>query len=209
MKLTEKSLGSYLDAVASSEPVPGGGSAAAVCGAQGAALVAMVAALTLGRPKYAAHEDANREARERANALRAAFEAQADADAAAYARVADAFRLPRRTDEETALRSRAIAEATREATREPFRTLTLAAEALAVAESLAGRSNPNAASDLGTAAACFLACARGAWLNVRINLPGLADPGEREIFASGSDRLLAACGDAADRLHGRVAEAIG
>ena len=193
MKLVERTVSDYLAEVASSAPAPGGGTAAALCGAQGAALTAMVAALTLGKKKYAEFEAVNRAAAERAKELERALEGQVDADADAYALVSAAYGLPKETDEEKARRRTAVADATRVATAVPFRTLALAEEALEVARTLAGRSNANCASDLGVAAASLSACATGAWLNVRINLGGLADEAERARFAEDGARRAAAC----------------
>ncbi len=193
MKLAIATLTQYLEALSSAEPVPGGGSAAALCGAQGAALVAMVGALTLGKPRYVANEVECLSAMERGRELARRLEAQVDADADAYRAVLAAVRLPKATDEERTRRAQAIAEATKGAAEAPMLTLALALEALQAARTLVGRSNAACASDLGVAAASLAACAKGAWLNVRTNLPGIPDEGERARLSAEGTFLAVEC----------------
>ena len=168
-------LESFLDALASPEPVPGGGSAAAVAASLGASLVAMVAALSADRAAYAAfaatHQRAGLAGRELAQRL----VRLADEDAAAYGRFAAAMKLPRATDDEKTARTAAIREAARAAAEVPMRTLEACRDVLTAAEALAGRSNRNAASDLAVTSRIVEASAHGAAENVRVNLPSLGD----------------------------------
>ena len=97
-----------------------------------------------------------------------------------------AYKLPKDTEELKAARSKAIADATLKATEVPFETLTLCLEGLKVTEKLVGKSNPNAASDLGVAALNLLAGIKGAWLNVLINLPGVKDEAAKAGFEAGA-----------------------
>lgn len=115
--------------------------------------------------------------------------AAVDKDTEAYLAVSSAFRLPKETEEEKAARSKAIAEATLVATLVPYETLTYCFEGILLAERLVGKSNPNAASDVGVAALSFLAGLEGAWLNVKINLPGVKDKDKAEHFAQTGMRL--------------------
>lgn len=187
--------------LASSEPVPGGGSAAAVAAALGASLVTMVASLTTGRPKYADHELMLSWALETGGRLSERFLSLADEDAAAYAEFAAARKLPRDTDAEIAARTRAMQSAARRAAEVPLRCLEACLDLVGAAEVLAGRSNANAASDVDVAALLGEAAARGAAANVLINLPATGDPEFEGGTTARVTELLAAIEDLASRAH--------
>lgn len=168
-------LAEFADRLASAAPVPGGGSAAAVAASLGAALVAMVGALSAGRPKYAAHEDLYAEVVPAARALVDRFLRLADEDAAAYATYAAAMKLPRDTDDELAARKQALRGAARVASIVPFRCVEACVELVRLADALAGRSNRNAGSDLEVASLLAVAAVRAASANVLVNLPAIED----------------------------------
>jgi formiminotetrahydrofolate cyclodeaminase len=174
-QLTDLPVHAFFERLGSSDPVPGGGSAAALAAAMGAALVAMVAELTIGRPAYAEHEATIAELRTDAAERQRELLDLAQQDADAYDVVVQARRLPKDSEPEKAARSAALAAAMREAARIPLRVAVVAAEVLGLAERIAPIGNRNAVSDAGVAAQLAAAGLRGAVLNVRINLPYLAD----------------------------------
>lgn len=184
-KLGSLDLRELTSQLASREPVPGGGSAAAFSGALAAALVGMVAELTLGPPAYAEHGDAMVAVRDRAAELRVELLDLAEADAAAYDAVVRARRLPKESDAERTDRATRLRAAMLEAARIPLSTARAGREVLDLAVRIAPIGNHNAVSDAGVAGLLAAAAVRGAVLNVRINLPYLPadEPLRREAAA--------------------------
>jgi methenyltetrahydrofolate cyclohydrolase len=172
---SELSIREFLSTLASSAPTPGGGTAAAVAGAMGAALTEMVGALTLSREKFAPAHDAMRSIAEAAQRAREEFLVLAREDSEAYDTVIAARRLAKETEEQKQARADAIESAGRLATEVPMRTARAAARLLAALPELVEKGNPNALSDAGAAALMLSAAAEGALLNVGINLPGISD----------------------------------
>jgi formiminotetrahydrofolate cyclodeaminase len=181
-QLTDLSVQELLERLGSSDPVPGGGSASALAAAMGAALVAMVAELTIGRAEYAEHEETVRHLRFDAIERRAELVNLAQEDATAYDAVVQARRMPKETDAEKAARSQALGRAMVDAARAPLRAAVVAGEVLDLAERIAPIGNRNAVSDAGVAVLLAAAGLRGALLNVRINLPYL--PADEPIRTS-------------------------
>ena len=179
----------YLDLLKSDAPAPGGGSVSALSAAQGVGLVAMVADLTIGREKYAEYEEVCKAAKEEALKLYSAFIEGIDKDTEAFNKVSAAYKMPKDTDEQKAARTAAIREANVGATEVPFETVKLCLAGLKVTETMVGKSNPNAASDLGVAALNLMAGIRGAWLNVKINLPGIKDEALKSKFETGAQMV--------------------
>lgn len=163
----------FLDALAAGTAAPGGGSAAAYSGAAGAALVSMVARLTIGKKKYADVEGQMQAILSEAEELRAALTKSIDRDAAAFERVMQAFRLPKETQEEKANRNKAIEEATFQATIEPAGVARLAVRVLELSLEVLSTGNINAITDAGAGAYLAKAALHGAGLNVRTNLQSL------------------------------------
>lgn len=189
-RLIDLDIKKYMENLASNLPAPGGGSASALAGAQGISLVMMVAELTVGKEKYKEWEPYCQKAISDGAAIQKNFLKAIDDDTDAYNKVGAAFKLPKNTDEEKAARSRAIQVATVLATRVPLRTMEISLDALKVAESLIGKSNPNCSSDIGVGALNLKAALMGAWLNVKINLPGIKDENlKNELFEKGKALL--------------------
>ena len=182
-------VAAFVDRLASAEPVPGGGSAAAIAGSLAAALVAMVASLSQERPKYAQHAALHEEAVTAARALANRFLVLADEDAAMYGAYVAATRLPRDTDHERQNRDAAISQAARGASDAPYRTVQACADVVGYAEALAGRSNRNASSDLEVAALLSVAASRAAAANVYVNLPAIGDDGTSRELLVATERL--------------------
>lgn len=173
-RLSDLPTRQLIERLATSDPIPGGGSASALAGAMGAALVHMVVALTSGREAAAGHEHALGEIGARAVAAQSDLLRLTEIDAIAYDAVVRARRLPRDSDLERRSRETQIHAATREATLAPLETARRASEVLSLAERLAPIGNRNAVSDVGVAALLGATAVRGAAYNVRINLPYLA-----------------------------------
>lgn len=175
MKLTALPVSGLLAAFRSSEPTPGGGSAAALAGALGASLFAMVA----GLPKSTAESDEDKRelasAGDRCTALAAQLEALIDQDSAAYDLVVGAFRLPKGSDDEKAARSAAIQKAMIAATEAPLEVMRRCAETIATAPVILRLGNPNASSDAAVARELLAAALRGAQQNVEANLGSVKD----------------------------------
>ncbi|HYT31554.1 MAG TPA: cyclodeaminase/cyclohydrolase family protein [Thermoanaerobaculia bacterium] len=194
----------FLDEIASVSPTPGGGTAAAAAGAAGAALVEMVAALTLSREKYAAVHESVASIAEKARAARSELLELAREDSLAYDAVVAARRLPKDTEEEKKTRGEAIQESNRYASQVPMRTARAAAGLLAALPELVEKGNPNALSDAGAAALLLDAAAEGALLNVGINLSGISD----QELVGAMQRETAAIQEETQRLRSHVLQTV-
>jgi formiminotetrahydrofolate cyclodeaminase len=171
----EFQLSAFLNALASPDPTPGGGTASAVAGAMGTSLLIMVAKLPKSRTGAQEESAALADAAERLQSLGERFMVLANADSDAYNQVLAAYRLPKSTDEEKKARKAAIQRAMTAATRTPLDTLRTAAEAMSLARIVAEHGNRNAASDAGVGIGLLKAAADGAVANVRINIGSLED----------------------------------
>ncbi len=175
MRFSDKTIQEFLDELASTSPAPGGGSAAALAGALGGALVAMVCRLTVGRKNY---QDVSAELEAilpRAEEKRRVLLDLMEADAAAYDHVIAAYKLPKETQEQKEARAAVIQEALKEAANVPFQIAAACAEVLDMVLPVAAKGNKNAESDAGAAALLAEAGLRGAVLNVEINLALIKD----------------------------------
>lgn len=170
-----ESLSGFISSVASSNPVPGGGSVAALAGALAAALAQMVAGLTVGKKKYAAVETEMKELALKAVAAGNQLAALVQRDAGAYAKVSEAYKLPREPADAAARRAVVITRALLEAAEVPLETARRCVEVAEIAAIAAEKGNTNAVTDAGVAALLAEAACRGAAYNVRVNVSALDD----------------------------------
>jgi formiminotetrahydrofolate cyclodeaminase len=183
-------IAEFLDRLAARVPAPGGGATAALHAAQAAALLGMVARYSDG-PAYAAHEPLITRVRGDADGLRAEALGLAEADAAAFGVVAEAYRLPKDTEPARAARSEAIAAALARAAEPPAAVTAVATRLVALAEQLLPVGNPTVVADVAAAAEAARAAATTARLNVEANRGDLAN-GEVEAVIARADRVSAA-----------------
>jgi formiminotetrahydrofolate cyclodeaminase len=187
--LADLSVTDYLARTASGDPVPGGGSAAALNAALAAGLIEMVARLTIGRKSFEAVDAEMRAVADRAAALRQKLTGDIDRDSEAYTQVLGAFGLPKATSEEKADRARAIQDAFRQAARVPLGVARDALQAMALGRQVIARGNPNAASDGAAGVLAARMAARTAVYNVKINLGSITDEGFTAELRAEADRL--------------------
>jgi methenyltetrahydrofolate cyclohydrolase len=169
------SLAQLLDAFASNQPVPGGGSAAALAGAVGASLLIMVAGLPKTRHGSDEERNALTGAAARLRPLRDELASLIDRDSEAYTSVIIAYRLPRSSDAEQAARRDAIDEAMRAATEAPLATIRACERAMREAEVIATSGAASASSDVAVGIELLKTAARGAGMNVDTNLTAVKD----------------------------------
>ena len=165
----------FLDDLASDQPTPGGGSAAAFSAAEAAALTAMVGRVTQGKKKYESVEAEAKEIVAKSEALREQLTQAIKEDAAAFDHLMSAFKLPKETEEEKATRTLAIHEASIMAAQAPLETARMSLDVLGLADRIAQIGNLNAITDAGTAGALSRAAVSAAGANVRINLTNMQD----------------------------------
>jgi len=171
------SVDDFVDQLAAEQPTPGGGSAAALAGAAGAALIAMTCRYTAGRERYADSEAEITEVLARAEELRGELQALVQGDVDAYGSYAEAQKLPRETDDEVRAREAALAQAMRASTDVPLEVAERAAELVPLAQRAARAGNPYLISDAAVGAQFALAAFDAAALNVELNVRGSDDPG--------------------------------
>ena len=171
----EGKMAGFIDELASSSPEPGGGAASAAAAALGAALVSMVANLTVGKEKYADVQDRIAGLLEASEKTRGELQDLVQKDTEVYGVLAAAFKMPRGTDEEKAKRNEAVQSALMEATAVPFAIAEKCLEVAKLSEVAADIGNVNAVSDAGVAALLAESGAQCAALNVKINLNSIDD----------------------------------
>lgn len=187
--LVDLTLKEFLNKVAGSDPVPGGGSIAALNGAVASALTAMVANLTIGKKSYEAHEEMMRHIAALAMEGKEKFVADIDRDSDAYNAVFACFKMPKTTDEEKAARSAAIQDATKHAALVPMQVARNAYELMSITADAVHLGNRNAVTDACVALMSARTAVLGALLNVRINLGSIKDKAFVDELQAEADKL--------------------
>jgi formiminotetrahydrofolate cyclodeaminase len=181
----------FLDALASSAATPGGGSAAAILGGMGAALVSMVCNLTIGKKKYADVEDDMKDVLAKAEDLRHRLTGMIQEDVTAFDAVMGAYGMPKETDADKTVRSAAIQDALKQATEVPIRCCHLAREVIDLALRASAKGNLNVISDAGVGVLSANAALRSAALNVYINAKMISDRSFADAKLKELESLLA------------------
>ena len=207
MPLVDQSVRDLLAAFSSADPTPGGGSASALASAVGASLLMMVA----GLPKTRTGSDDDRAALTAAAGvlvdIRTRLTDAIDEDTAAYDQVGAVYKLPKASTDEQATRTAAIQQALRAATDVPLGVMRLSAAALDEAIAIASHGHRAAASDVGVAVALLRAGARGARLNVEINIGSISDAAYADAVAAETDRVSDTAARAADEADALLRDA--
>ncbi len=175
IKFINYAIKEFIDLLASKEPAPGGGSAAALVGSIGVALSSMVANLTIGKEKFKDKEELMKEIVQKNEKLQKELLELIEKDAEAFNKVADALKLPKNNPEEKEKRKEILENALKEASLVPLEVMKKSLEALKILENTLGNSTPNAVSDIGVSALCLKSAIQSAWLNVKINLVSIRD----------------------------------
>ncbi len=203
------SIATFLDDLASERPTPGGGGAAAVCGAIGAALVSMVANLTIGKKGYEAVSDDLKGVNAKAEALRAELTGAIEEDVVAFDAVMGAYGLPRASEDEKAARTAAIQAALKDATLAPLRAVKACFEVIRLSADVAEKGNLNVISDAGVAVLAANAGLRSAALNVTINAKAIKDRAFAETQLAEVEALLAQAAEMTEAVYKTVRGKIG
>ena len=202
----EKNVDKFLADLASSAPTPGGGGAAALCGALAIALGNMVGNLTLGKKKYAHVQEDIKALNQRAEALRADFVALIDADAEAFAPLSRAYGIPKDNPKRTELMEAALLKAAQP----PMEIMRKCVKALDVISGYAAKGSALAISDAGCAAALARAAADAAALNVFINTKSMSDSKTADMLNTEATSIVMHCnlvaGDIYDAVYGRLVD---
>jgi len=170
-----KGLTEFFEELAAPTATPGGGSVAALNGALGVSLLTMVAGLTIGKKGYEAVQADVTQAKAVLDPMRQKFLAMVEEDAQAFEKVMASFRMPKETDADKAVRTKAIQLATKGACEVPLKTMALAVEGMRPGVAIAEKGNKNSITDVGVGGICLKTALQGAFLNVLINLPGIKD----------------------------------
>lgn len=209
MNTADQPLSGFLDALASSAPTPGGGGAAALMGATGAALLAMVANLTIGKKGLEEVEAEMRGILVEAEQLRAQLTAMIEDDVAAFNTLMASYRLPKDSDEQKAARAAVIQQGLRGATEAPMACARAAAAVVRLSRRTAEIGNRNVISDAGVGVLAAQAALRSAALNVHINAPQINDRGYADATMQELGALLAECGGTSEDVYGLVMQRLG
>jgi formiminotetrahydrofolate cyclodeaminase len=209
MSAKSETIGKFLDELASDAPTPGGGGAAALSGAMGAALVSMVCNLTIGKKNYEAVSDDLKKTLAKAEELRALLTQGVDEDVVAFNTLMGSYGLPRATDEDKAKRSEAIQAALKTATLAPLHTCKLCYDVITLSKEAADKGNLNVISDAGVAVLAANAGLRSCALNVFINAKSIKDRDFAEKQLAEVNALLDRAATETEAVYATVKNKIG
>ena len=208
MELINLSCEAFLEDLAGSAPAPGGGGAAALVGAAGAALGNMVGSLTVGKKKYAAVEADILILNRRAVALRKRLEGLVQADADAFTPLAAAYKLPKETPEQQAHKAAVLEAALEGACAVPLEIMSACCEGITLAAEYAEKGSVMAVSDAGCAALFCKAALQAAGLNVSINTRLMADNAHAAALNAQADAMLAEFVPQADQIYEKLTHSL-
>jgi methenyltetrahydrofolate cyclohydrolase len=191
--ITQRPLGTFLDELASGAPTPGGGSAAAIMGAMGAALVSMVCNVTIGKKGHEAVESEMKSVRDESEKLRLRLTALVAEDVAAFDALMAAYRLPKSSEEDKSRRAVAIQSSLRAATDTPLACARACAEVVALSRRAGEKGYAGVISDAGVGVLAANTALRSAALNVYINAPSLKDRAFADAATAELEQLLDDC----------------
>lgn len=202
--IKDKSLEVFLDELAGKGSTPGGGSAAAVMGAMGAALVSMVAHFTIGKKGYEGAEQESRDLLQRAESLRGQLTDMIRADVEAFDQVMAAYGLPKDTDDQKAARTAAIQSALKQAADVPLACAELCVGVIELTRPMAAIGNKNVISDAGVAVVAAQAALRAAALNVWVNIGAIKDEAWAADRRARLEKALAGTATATEEIYALV-----
>lgn len=189
-KLVDLTVKGFADETARESPAPGGGSVSAYMGALGASLGTMVANLSSHKPGWDDRWDEFAKWAERGMEIQEELLHLVDEDTEAFNRIMAAFGMPKKTDEEKALRSEAIQQATLFATEVPLETMKASSRVFELCRQMVAEGNPNSVSDAGVGALAARAAVLGAGMNVKINAASLKDRAKADALIAEADKLI-------------------
>ena len=204
MNFAKQSIESFVQDLNSTKPMPGGGSAAAICGAMGAALAGMSAHMTAGKKKYAAVEEKMQEIITATKILQEEMLAMAREDADMYSLVLQAYKLPKTTEEEAAQRVKAIEEASKTAVVASLKVTGACVRIMKLAYTTVVEGNQMMVTDGSASALLARACQQVAAYNVRINLGGVKD----KAVVAEAERLLKSHLDEGEKLEANILQEV-
>ena len=204
--VTQASVEKFLDDLASGHPTPGGGSAAAIMGAMGAALVSMVCNVTIGKKGYEAVEPEMRAVLQESEQVRRRLTAMVAEDIAAFDSILAAYKLPKASDDDKARRADAIQAGLRRATETPLDCARVCAQVIALARRASEHGYLNVISDGGVGVLAGFTGLRSAALNVYINAPALKDRAFAERATAELEKLVAQCAAESEAVYQIVRE---
>lgn len=206
MVLTELSCRNFTDELAAKKPVPGGGGAAALAGALGAALNSMVVNYSVGKKKLLQFEEQHMGILRRAEMLRNQLLDLVEKDAESFEPLSRAYIMPKETEQEQKIKEETLQKCLKEACEAPLETLKLSYEGILLHEELIEICTKTIVSDVGVGIQCLKAAINSAYLNVLINLNSITDEEYVKNNLESSKKLLEDGNEKADEVYERVIE---